>query len=62
VSEAGELRTLASQGVLSVSLAYKESKRTDEYGNGFLYRAKVNDVKGANVSRWAWDVFLVRAP
>ncbi|HLL15457.1 MAG TPA: hypothetical protein VK388_10355 [Pyrinomonadaceae bacterium] len=61
-SEAGELHTLASQGILSVSLAYKESKRVDEYGNGFRYRAKLSDAKGAKVTRWAWDVFLAKAP
>ncbi|MDQ1592286.1 MAG: hypothetical protein QOG71_2913 [Pyrinomonadaceae bacterium] len=62
VSEADELHALPSRGVAAVNLSYKESKRTDEHGNSFRYRAKVNDAKGMKVNRWAWDVFLVTAP
>lgn len=62
ISEPGDVYTLASLGVVSLDLNYKESKRTDEHGNRFKYRAKVRDVKGAKVNRWAWDVFLVSIP
>ncbi|HEU4597089.1 MAG TPA: hypothetical protein VFS10_18300 [Pyrinomonadaceae bacterium] len=59
VSEAGELSTLPQLGLSSIEVRYKESKRRDEHGNWFRFRAKVRDERGAQLGRWAWDVFLV---
>ena len=57
--EQNELKTIASLGIAKFELDWKESRRTDEYGNQFKYRAKVKDLQGNQVGRWAWDVFLV---
>ncbi|HMG75604.1 MAG TPA: hypothetical protein VK582_19045 [Pyrinomonadaceae bacterium] len=59
ISESGELHTLKQLGLKSVDLDYRESKRRDQNGNWFRYRAKVKDTHDAQLGRWAWDVFLV---
>jgi len=56
ISQPEELHTLPSLGVTSISLNYKESRKTDQFGNGFRYRARVN---GGDLGRTAYDVFFV---
>lgn len=60
ISESSELKSPADLGLIAIALNYKESKLTDQYGNDFRYRAKVKVSQGAQLGRWAWDVFLVK--
>lgn len=62
LSEPTELHTLPALGLKTLDLDYKESKRTDQDGNRFRYRAKLKDTHDAQLGRWAWDVFLVSSP
>jgi hypothetical protein len=59
ISEPDELHTLPELEIAKLELDYKESKRRDEFGNEFRYRAKVWNNHGVQSGRWAWDVFLV---
>jgi hypothetical protein len=67
ISQPNELHTLSELGVFSLSLNYFESRRTDDFGNEFRYKARVNpgterDPKDQTPSglpaRWTYDVFL----
>jgi len=58
IADAGELHTLSSLNVETLDLDFKESKKLDQFGNEFRYRAKIRDSKQGSVGRWAWDVFL----
>jgi hypothetical protein len=57
ISEPNELKRLAKSDVRTIELDYRESRQEDEHGNRFRYRAKVRDARGAQIGRWAWDVF-----
>ena len=59
VSEGTELHTLSEAGLKTIDLRYQKSRRVDQFGNQFKYRAKVRDTRDAQLGRWAWDVFLV---
>jgi hypothetical protein len=68
VAQAKELHTLPELGVHSLALNYFESRRIDDFGNQFRYRARVNpgdrrepedQTPSGDVGRWAYDVFFV---
>ena len=60
ISEPEELHTLPALNVKALELEFRESKRVDQHGNEFKYRAKVRDTIAGSVGKWAWDVFLVQ--
>jgi hypothetical protein len=58
ISELPELHTLSEMRTESIALDYRESRRRDQYGNVFRYRAKVYGPNHNDLSRWAYDVIL----
>lgn len=59
ICQAWEVHSLQEFGIEAIGLNYKLSRKTDQFGNAFRYRAKVEDTKHSHVAKWAWDVFLV---
>jgi hypothetical protein len=50
-TDPGELVRLTDVGLESISLEYKESRRVDQFGNQFRYRARVEDSARTNIGR-----------
>ena len=61
LSEPSELNTMSSKNVAALELDYKYSKKTDNHGNQFSFRAKVMSSDRQQLGRWAWDVYLLKS-
>jgi hypothetical protein len=61
VSQPEELHGLEEMGVFNIGLDYSLSMRTDEFGNVFRYRAKINQgIRGeTEAGKQIYDVFFV---
>jgi hypothetical protein len=58
ISQPNEIYTLPALGINSISLNYKESEKTDQYGNLFRYRAQLNPDKPTEAGKTAYDIFF----
>ena len=68
ISQPNELHKLSEFGIYSLTLSYFESRKQDEFGNQFRYRARINpdqkhrdsrdETKSGEPGRWAYDVFF----
>jgi len=58
ISQPTELHRLPEYGIARLDLQYEDSRRTDQYGNAFRYRARVWDIDDRRQNRWTYDVFL----
>jgi len=63
VSQPEELHSLPALGVYSLGLEYKDSRHTDQFGNGFFYKGRVNpegQPSDDRTDRVMYDVFFVQ--
>jgi hypothetical protein len=68
ICQPNELHPLAEMNIYSLALGFFASSRTDEFGNQFRYKARVNpderrdkqdETPTGDPGRWAYDVFFV---
>ena len=66
ISQLNELHILPELGIYALSLDYGQSRRRDEFGNLFRFKARVNpgtrrDQRDqvSEAGRWTYDVFLL---
>jgi hypothetical protein len=57
-SQRQEMKELREAGIAAIDLDFRESRRTDRFGNVLGLRSKVHSTK-PHIARWAYDVFLV---
>jgi len=59
ISQPDEIFALPALGINSISLKYTEDRKTDQYGNQFRYRARLNPDKPDDAGKIVYDVFFV---
>jgi hypothetical protein len=58
VSQPEELKALAAQGLLRISLDYKSSEKQDRFQNEYRFRAKIVSEHPRDLGPYAYDVYL----
>jgi hypothetical protein len=58
LSSSDETVPIAGVGIRSISLDYRMTKVSDEHGNLFLYRSRLQLLPGSKIGRIIWDVAL----
>jgi hypothetical protein len=59
ICQPNEMFTLPSQGINSISLNYKEAEKSDQFGNVFRYRARLNPDSPTDAGKTVYDIFFV---
>jgi hypothetical protein len=60
VSQPEELHPLDEVGIHSIALSYSQSQFTDQFGNQFRYKGRLNPIPGDHVDRTVYDVILTQ--